>query len=258
MWLVKELMFCCGFRFHATKCQFTPSTSIRSLGFIIDTDQLRFIVLQSRIDTLVYMAATMRTWANIPTHTLQRFTGICAFILIAGPALKFFLGPVFDALKGASNLNTVPVSPTLREALGEFTPTAFATWQKTAHWRSERHEELRLLWARPGLHTGPPPVGTTVVYADACTGGRAGHVGGWGGVIHYADGSSTVHKAAFLDEEQDLDIAVLESIAAFNMLSVPAAATAGWPYPQTTPRCTPRCQSTTHAAKHFGLTCASW
>ena len=66
-------------------------------------------------------------------------------MLLACPALKMFLAPVWDAFpKVDMETGMVPMTQVLHEALGEFTLEQIDRWCLIARWRPEAHVTLSM------------------------------------------------------------------------------------------------------------------
>lgn len=138
VFIVKEVMFLCGFVLNREKSVLVGTTSIESLGFGIDSVAQTFLVLPHRCASITALAQLLGQQATISLHEMQSFTGKAISLTLAVPAIKFYLGPLWDSLSGVQ-YDTIRPTPLIRAALGEFTPERVAKWGQIARWRPEAH-----------------------------------------------------------------------------------------------------------------------
>jgi hypothetical protein len=155
----------------------------------------------------------------MPLLSLQRFLGKVAFLLLAAPCLKVFLGPLYQALTTADSASgLVRHSEATLSALSEFTSTRLLACQALGRWRPETHVRLKVESVRVGSFDPDPEPGVTIVFSDACSGSARDPGGGWGGLLVLPNGDRQRFKGAFFPEEMDSDIHVKEAIGTVAML----------------------------------------
>jgi hypothetical protein len=139
VFVVMEVMYLCGFVLHPTKSVLTPTTRIECLGFGIDSIHQTFWVLEHRRDAIIALAAKLAD-VKLPFITInqmQSFTGKAVSLTLAAPAIKLYLGPLWDSLKSAKH-DAIIVTPIIREALAQFTAVNVTNWGRIARWRVGR------------------------------------------------------------------------------------------------------------------------
>ena len=206
--VLQEVFWLCGLRLHATKCQLVPSTSVRCLGFIIDSDAMTFRMLPERVTKLALLAANLRTsHSHVSRHDLQSFIGKAVSLLLAAPCIRAYLVPLWDTLS-ASKLSILPMTDTIRAALAEFSPENLRRWEALARWVPDTHAAVH--------------INTLCVFSDAA-GGESGiqTTNGWGGVL-FPPGATvgTPARGHFIGPEADLPIHIKEALAAIRMLEM--------------------------------------
>ena len=212
-WVLVELCYAAGFVLSPAKCSLVPSTSIRVLGMIVDTVAWAFRVPPEKRDGLLALANEMTTTGTTSLRQLQRFVGKGMSLLLAMPALRFFMRPLYGAITAWSRRITGKGSGEASRqrrltdgeltALRRFTTAAMEDWQDMATWPPERHR----------VHT--------ITIATDAAGGEAEEGRGWGGVLLAQDGLSAEvsWRAHFEGDEATANIAVKETLAVVYTLS---------------------------------------
>ena len=139
IFIVKEVLYLCGFVVHPTKSVFIPMTRIESLGFGVDSVLQTFWVLEHRRDSIADIAALLHTKTSVTINEMQRFTGKAVSLTLAAPAIRLYLGPLWDSFSSARH-DAIPLTPLLHAAIAEFTRENIDLWGKLARWIPEDHE----------------------------------------------------------------------------------------------------------------------
>ena len=198
VFIVKEVLYLCGFVLNREKSVLIGTTQIESLGFGIDSIAQTFCVLPHRRDSIVALAKELGAKEHITMHEMQSFTGKAVSLTLAVPAIKFYLGPLWDSLADV-RYNMIRATPLIREALAEFTAERVNKWGRIARWRPEAHVSC---FAR---------VATDAAGGTSITEKTSGN--GWGCGI-YPPNSSTAdeRQGRFDPQHQDEPIVVKESL----------------------------------------------
>jgi hypothetical protein len=138
VFIVKEIMYLCGFVLNREKSVLIGTSHIESLGFGIDSIAQTFVVLPHRRDSIVALAKELAKQSEISMHEMQSFTGKAVSLTLAVPAIKFFLGPLWDSLANV-RYNMIRTTSLIRSALAEFTAERVNKWGGIARWRPEAH-----------------------------------------------------------------------------------------------------------------------
>jgi len=198
-----EVLYGCGFRLNRAKCQLTPSTEVRCLGFLINTSAMSFKMLPDRIGKLVEFARVLRSSPfHVSRSSLLSFTGKAVSLLIACPPIRIYIGPIWDLLS-SSTAQFLDLTETVCSALLEFSDVNVKRWGTLARWVPDLHEHLRLQ--------------SLEIYSDAA--GGTDPSSGWGGVIYYPGAEiGTPARGSFVGADTTAPIHIKEAIAALTML----------------------------------------
>ena len=143
IFVVKEVMFLCGFVVHPEKSVLTATTRIESLGFGIDSILQTFWILPHRLASIVTLARELEVKRRITLNEMQRFTGKAVSLTLAAPAIRLYLGPLWDSLAHVRH-DHIMVDETIKDALAEFTEGNVNRWGRLARWRPEEHKTAEL------------------------------------------------------------------------------------------------------------------
>jgi len=79
-----------GYFINIDKSKFVPSTVIRFLGMLVDSDRMSFLVPEDKIERFLVLKDEILTKQEVDLNTLQKFAGKCISFLLAVPSAKFY------------------------------------------------------------------------------------------------------------------------------------------------------------------------
>jgi hypothetical protein len=199
VFVVKEVMFLCGFVLHPAKSVLIPTTRIECLGFGIDSDLQTFWVLEHRRASIIALAAKLLPQKTISINEMQSFTGKAISLALAAPAIKLYLGPLWSSLKTAQ-YDRIASTPSIRDSLAQFTAVNVNSWGRISRWRPEEHVSCH-----------------TRVAADAAGGNATTALlsaNGWGCGIYSPHSSvPVIYQGRFEPQHWDAPIHIKECLA---------------------------------------------
>ncbi|MEM1009099.1 MAG: hypothetical protein AAGJ35_08850, partial [Myxococcota bacterium] len=179
------------------KSQFTPSTTVRFLGFLCDSSRQAFFVPEDKREKFANLRENMLSSKVVSLKTLQRFAGKVVSFSLAIPGCKLYVREVFKCISrlGSSSRPLTEMKGDLRA--------------KVSYWRFIDHWPDCLPW-RLEHHT------TVKLFCDASK--KA-----WGGVL-FKDGQVFTSRDYWFDNSYDINTlearASLHSLVSFQRLIV--------------------------------------
>lgn len=138
-----ELLTRLGYFFALHKSYLDGITSLKYLGFIVDSDRLAYILPVDKKETFKCLRTSILQLREIDLKTLQRFLGKCISMALAVPGVKLYTREVAKAISFCTNKSgKVAMYPKL---FAEIEHWGFLDeWDGHMSWRSECHKQLIL------------------------------------------------------------------------------------------------------------------
>ena len=140
---ILQLMHHLGYTFSVKKCCLQPTTSIRFLGFIVDSKTRTFALPHDKKVEFCHLLSSMRQKQALEIQDLQTLVGKCVSMAIAIPGALFYVREMNSAISSAERSGQpVPRQGALRAELDHW--TFMENWNGVAEWRKERHLIVKL------------------------------------------------------------------------------------------------------------------
>jgi hypothetical protein len=134
LYVVCEILTRVGYFINIDKSKFVPSTVIRFLGMLVDSDRMSFLVPEDKIERFLVLKDEILTKQEVDLNTLQKFAGKCISFLLAVPSAKFYTKEVNRAISMAGkNSGHVTISQGLRDGISHW--TFLQCWKGCFPWR---------------------------------------------------------------------------------------------------------------------------
>jgi hypothetical protein len=232
-----ELFFLAGLWLHPRKSQLTPSTSLKSLGFVIDSSAMTFRIPDEKVVALMSLCRQLVEEEWVLPQSVARVVGKASSLALAAPCIQMFLAPLRQLAQRppgqADGLGRVRLSDEQRDALLTLSEDNLRLWQRVARWVPESHQRFTVrsihaggAWQRAVAENGgeAPADAPVHVFADA-SGGRSdgSRASGWGAHVIHPGGKEVAAKGPFHPSEEGLPICVKEAIACVTALEMSGA-----------------------------------
>ena len=143
IYAILQLMHRLGYTFSISKCCFQPTTSIRFLGFLVDSVARTFSVPQDKKEEFLQLLRSLLGRKSLDPHSLQTLSGKCSSMAVAVPGALFYIREMNSAIS-ASQRSGVPV-PLIGSLRAELEHWLFMeTWHGVVYWKKERHLTIKL------------------------------------------------------------------------------------------------------------------
>lgn len=144
LYVVCEVLIRLGYFINIDKSKFVPSTVIRFLGMLVDSDRLAFVIPVDKIEKFLVLKDKILSEQEVELNTLQKFAGKCISFLLAIPSAKFYTKEVNKAIGMAGkNSGRVTLSQDLRNEISHW--TFLQGWKDCFPWRSEKHFQVSMV-----------------------------------------------------------------------------------------------------------------
>ena len=143
IYAVLQLMHRLGYTFSLSKCCLTPTTTIRFLGFVLDSVARTFSVPQDKKEDFCHLLDSMLAKSDLDLLSLQALAGKCSSMAIAVPGAMFYTRELNTAISAAMRSGQpVRNEGALRAELEHW--CFMKSWQGVAQWKRERHLALKI------------------------------------------------------------------------------------------------------------------
>lgn len=143
LYVVCEILTRLGYFINIDKSKFVPSTVIRFLGMLVDSDRMSFLVPEDKIEKFLDLKDEILTKQEVDLNTLQKFAGKCISFLLAVPSVKFYTKEVNNAISMAGKKSGhVTISQGLRDEISHW--TFLQCWKGCFPWRGEKHLQVSM------------------------------------------------------------------------------------------------------------------
>lgn len=144
LYVVCEVLIRLGYFINIEKSKFVPSTVIRFLGMLIDSDRLAFLIPEDKVDKFLVLKDKILAVDEVDLNTLQKFAGKFISFLWAVPSAKFYTKEVNKAKSEAGkNSGYVKLSQDLRNEISHW--TFLQSWKGCFPWRGEKHLQVSMV-----------------------------------------------------------------------------------------------------------------
>jgi hypothetical protein len=136
-----ELLTRLGYTFAIIKSILDPTTSLKHLGFIIDSSRQAYLLPVDKRNSFRELRQHILAQNEIDVKTLQRFVGKCISMVLVVPAAKLYTREVNRAIAlGLKNSRKVKMYPQLLEEIRHW--EFLDLWKGCMPWRTERHRQI--------------------------------------------------------------------------------------------------------------------
>jgi len=143
LFIVCQVLIRLGYFLNLKKCVLSPTTTLRFLGMLVNSEELAFIVPEDKKMKFIEIREVILAEHHIDLKTLQRFAGKCISLILAIPSAKLFTKEVNRAISTTSkNSRPVKLVGELRQEIEHW--RFLDTWSGCAPWRSEKHLQITL------------------------------------------------------------------------------------------------------------------
>lgn len=136
-----ELLTRLGYTLSLKKCHLQPSTSVRFLGFLVDSIKQAYFLPSDKKDKFITLREFLLSLDKVDVCTLQRFAGKCISMFLVVPAAKLCSREINNAIsyciKNSKNIN---LEGNLRKEIEYW--RFIDTWEGFSRWRSEYHKQI--------------------------------------------------------------------------------------------------------------------
>ena len=133
-----------GYFIGLDKSQSTPSTCVRFLGFICESERQAFVIPQDKRNKFATLREDILSSPFVSLKTLQRFSGKVISFSLAIPGSKLYVRKVLKAISrhSGSSRPTVKLEANLRAEIEHW--RFLDEWKECFRWRTEHHASVTL------------------------------------------------------------------------------------------------------------------
>lgn len=133
-----------GYFIGLKKSQLTPSTSVRFLGFVVDSIAQSFRIPDEKRERFLSLLREVLASQWVTQKTFQRLAGKIISFSLAAPVCKLYTREVLSTIsfQTRNNQQLVQLKPRVREELSYW--LCPGNWQQRLPWRSERHSVVEV------------------------------------------------------------------------------------------------------------------
>lgn len=143
LYIVCEVLCRLGYFVNLQKSVFIPTTLLKFLGMLIDSNRLAFVIPEMKLERFALLRNQILSCKVVDLNTLQKFAGKCISFLLAIPSAKLFTKEVNRAISLAyKNSGFVNISSDLRQEIEHW--SFLDGWKQCFSWRSEKHLQISL------------------------------------------------------------------------------------------------------------------
>lgn len=138
IYAILQLLTSLGYTLSIHKSVISPTTSLKFLGFIIDSHDKVFKLPEDKRDTFCKLRETALSEKTIDLLTLQRLAGKCCSMAIFIPGALFYIREMNRAISvSQKSKRPVPLVGSLRVEIEYW--RFLDTWEGKAQWKKESH-----------------------------------------------------------------------------------------------------------------------
>jgi hypothetical protein len=153
LYIVCEILTRVGYFINIDKSKFVPSTVIRFLGMLVDSDRISFLVPEDKIERFLVLKEEILTKQEVDLNTLQKFAGKCISFLLAVPSAKFYTKEVNKAIRMAGKKSGhVTISQGLMDEISHW--TFLQCWKGCFPWRGKKDLQVSIATDSSGYKWG--------------------------------------------------------------------------------------------------------
>jgi hypothetical protein len=144
VWATLAVMYLANYFVAIPKSNLLPATTLRLLGFGIDTHRQRFFVPKDKMESILAALRSAQSAPSLPLEALQSLTGKLQALSLAVPPISIFLRSLHAAIAAAERTRdyNIRLSDDARTDLRDL--EQLRSWERLSRWPREQHAAIRL------------------------------------------------------------------------------------------------------------------